>query len=153
MTLITTTHVHSADTTYLPTLIDQWQTASRKRYRTTDDRETPKAKKTDYWLGETIITNNRFSVLTDETLGDSPNQRTDPKPPPIFISGVANIKPFIELLNALAPNKYLVKTLSNYQVRVQPTESTVNIAIIKALLKKKTRNSTLTNHGKTEALV
>jgi hypothetical protein len=79
-----------------------------------DDREPPSAKKTDYWLGETIPTNNRFSALTDETVEDSPNQSTDPKPPPIFISGVANIKHLIELLNALAPNKYLLKTLSNY---------------------------------------
>jgi hypothetical protein len=63
------------------------------------------------------------------------------------------MKPLIELLNALAPNKYLVKTLSNYEVRVQPTESTVYTAIIKALMGgKKTRNSTLTNHGRTEAL-
>jgi hypothetical protein len=84
-------------------------------------------------------------------LEDSPNQSTDPKPPPIFISGVTNIKPLIELPNALAPNKYLVKTLSYTQVRVQPTESTVYTAIIKALMEK-SRNSTVTNHGRTEAL-
>jgi hypothetical protein len=75
----------------------------------------------------------------EETVQDSPNQSTDPKPPPIFISGVVNIKPLIELLNALAPNKYLVKTLSDYQVRVQPTESRVYTAIIKALLEKNTK--------------
>jgi hypothetical protein len=44
----------------------------------------PSAKNTDYWLGETIPTNNRFSALTHRTVEDSPNQSTDPKPPPIF---------------------------------------------------------------------
>jgi hypothetical protein len=34
----------------------------------------------------------------DETVEDPPNQSTDPKPPPIFISGVENIKPLTELL-------------------------------------------------------
>jgi hypothetical protein len=86
---------------------------SRKRCRNVGDHEGPNAKKTDYWLGETTPTHKRFSALTDEILEDSPNQSTDPKPPPIFISGVANRKPLIELLYGLAPNKYLVKTLSS----------------------------------------
>jgi hypothetical protein len=58
---------------------------------------------------------------------------------PIFISGVKNIKPLIELLNELAPDKYLVKTLLHDQVRVQPTESSVHTTIIEALMKKKNR--------------
>jgi hypothetical protein len=77
---------------------------SSKIHRNVDDHEPPNAKKTDYWLGETTPTHKRFSALTDEILEDSPNQSTDPKPPPIFISCVANTKPLIELLNALAPN-------------------------------------------------
>jgi hypothetical protein len=51
---------------------------------------------------------------------------------------VANIKPLIELLNDTAPNKYLVKTLSNEQVRVQPTESSIYTTILKALMEKNT---------------
>ena len=117
---------------------DTWQTVNRKRHRNAEDSEPPSTTKTDYWLGETLRTNNRFSALMDETVEDSPKQSTDPKPPPIFISGVVNIKPLTELLNSLAPNKYLVKTLSNYQVRVQPTESAVYTAIIKALMVKNT---------------
>jgi len=74
----------------------------------------------------------------DEPAEDSPKQSTDPKPPPIFISGVLNVNLLTELLNSLAPNKYLVKTLSNYQVRVQPTESAVYTASIKALMEKNT---------------
>jgi len=51
---------------------------------------------------------------------------------------VVNIKPLIELLNAIVPYKYLVKTLSNEQVRVQPTESSIYTTIIKALIEKQT---------------
>ena len=128
---------------------DNLQTASRKRYRNAEDSEPPITTKNDYWLGETVSTNNRFSALKDETVEDPPNQRTDPKPQPIFISGVVNIKPLTELLNTLAPNKYLVKTLSNCQVRVQPTKSAVYTTITKALMEK-TRSFTPTNHGRTE---
>jgi hypothetical protein len=74
----------------------------------------------------------------EEPTDEAPAQHTDPKPPPIFISGVVTIQPLIELLSGIAPNKYLVKTLSNEQVRVQPTESTVYTTIIKALIDKNT---------------
>jgi hypothetical protein len=103
-----------------------------------DEQEHPTAKKTDYWLGKALPTTNRFSSVMEETTEEAPAQHTDPKPPPIFISGVVNIQPLIELLNVIAPNKYLVKTLSNEQVRVQPTESTVYTTIIKALMEKNT---------------
>jgi hypothetical protein len=95
-------------------------------------------KKTDYWLGEALPTINRFSSLMEETPEEAPAQQTEPKPPPIFISGVANIKPLIDLLNVIAPNKYLVKTLSIEQVRLQPAESFIYTSIIKALMEKNT---------------
>ena len=66
-------------------------------------------------------------------------QSTEPKPPPIFISGVTNIQPLIALLNTVAKDKYLVKTLYNDQVRVQPTESPIYTTIVKALIEKKHR--------------
>jgi hypothetical protein len=88
---------------------NNWQTASRKRYRNAEDSEPQSTTDTDYWLWETLPTNNRFSALMDETVEDSPKQNKDPKLPPIFISGVVNIKTLTELLNSLAPNKYLVK--------------------------------------------
>ena len=103
-----------------------------------DEQEHPHAKKTDYWLGEALTTTNRFSSLMEETTEEAPAQHTDPKPPPIFISGVVNIQPLIELLNVIAPNKYLVKTLSNEQVRVELTESSIYTTIIKALMEKQT---------------
>jgi hypothetical protein len=101
-----------------------------------DEQEHPNAKKkTDYWLGEALTTTNRFSSLMEETTEEAPAQHTDP---PVFISGVVNIQPLIELLNVVAPSKYLVKTLSNEQVRVQPTESSLYTTIIKELMEKNT---------------
>jgi hypothetical protein len=46
------------------------------------------------------------------------------------------------LLNALAPNKYLVKILSSYQVRVQPSISAV-YTLIKALMQKTRQDRSL----------
>lgn len=69
---------------------------------------------------------------------EADKQCTEPKPPPIFISGVTNIKPLIELLNTIAKDKYLVKTLCNDQARAQPTESSIYTAIVKALIDKNT---------------
>jgi len=115
-----------------------WQTVSKKRTRNIEEQEHPNAKRTDYWLGETLPTSNRFSTLMEETTNEAPTQHMDHKPPPIFISGVVNIKPLIELLNVIAPDKYFVKTLRNEQVRVQPTESSIYTSIIKALMEKNT---------------
>jgi hypothetical protein len=104
----------------------------------TEDHDYPTTKKTDYWLGEAVPTSNRFSTLEEEIPTDDHIHSSDPKLPPIFISGVTNIKPLIELLNALGPNKYLVKTLPHDQVKVQPTESPVYTAIIEALMDRNT---------------
>jgi hypothetical protein len=79
--------------------------------------------KQDYWLGGTIPTTNRFSSLSEEHMKEADKEQN--QSPPIFISGVTNIKPLIELLSTIAKDKYLVKTLYNDHVRVQPTESSV----------------------------
>jgi len=127
----------------------QWQTVSRERGRKTEGQENPNGDKQDYWLGGAIPTTNRFSTLTEESMEEPPKQNTEPKPPPIFRSGVMNIKPLIELLNTIAKDKYLVKTLYNDQVRVQPTESSVYTTIVKALIHKKKQDFTPTNLDKT----
>ena len=69
-------------------------------------------------LGGNIPTANRFSTLSEEHIEEAAKPSTEPKPSPIFISGVRNIKPLIELLNTITKDKYLVKTLRNDQVRV-----------------------------------
>jgi len=69
---------------------------------------------------------------------EADKQNTEPKPPPIFVTGVTNMQPLIELLNNRAKDKYLVKTPNNNQVRVQPTESSIYTTIVKALIDKNT---------------
>ena len=93
---------------------------------------------TSYWLGEQLQTNNRFTPLADEKTEETTEGRVQPKPPPIFISIVFNIKPLTELLNDIAPEKYLIKTLPNDQVRAQPLESSDYTTIITALMEKNT---------------
>jgi hypothetical protein len=106
---------------------------SRKIYGNMDVQENENAKRRDYWLGGTIPTTNRFSTLLGEIMEEAAKQSTDIKLQPIFVSGVTNIKPLIELLNEIATDKYLVKTLYNGQVRAQPTESSVYTTIVNAL--------------------
>ena len=72
-----------------------------------DEQEHPNAKKTDFWLGETIPTTNRFGTLTEEAAEEASAKHDYNKSPPIFISGVANIKPLIDLLNVVAPDTYI----------------------------------------------
>jgi hypothetical protein len=96
-------------------------------------------KKKEYWLGgDTVTVNNRYSALADEETMEGQSSNTDPKPPPIFVSGVKNIKPLVELLNVIAQHKYILKTLYNNQVKVQPLESSTYTTIIKELTEKQT---------------
>jgi hypothetical protein len=132
------TSIPASDPAHSQPAEQQWQTVSRKRGRKTEGPEHPDENLQDYWLGGTTPTVNRFSILQEEQMEDAAKQSSEPKPPPIFISGVTNIKPLTELLNTIAKDKYLVKTLYNDQVRVQPTESSVYTTIIKALIDKNT---------------
>ena len=132
-TQVPTSQTKSTKHPISPHSAEHWQTINRKRYRKTQDHDYPTAKKTVYCLGETVPTSNRCSTLEEEIPTDDHTYGTDPKPPPIFVSGVTNIKPLTELLNALALNKYLVKTLPHDRVKVQPAESSVYTAIIKTL--------------------
>jgi hypothetical protein len=127
-----TTPVHS-QSAELP-----WITVSRKRGRKMEEQEILNENQHDYWLGGPIPTANRFISLSVDQMEETNKQSTEPKPPPIFISGVTNIQPLIELLNTVAKDKYLVKTLYNDQVRVQPTESPIYTTIVKALIEKNT---------------
>jgi hypothetical protein len=87
----------------------QWQQVaySRKRSRNQEESETPKKKKKEYWLGDPVTVNNRYSALADEETMEGESSNTEPKPPPIFVSGVKNIKPLVELLNTIAQHKYI----------------------------------------------
>jgi hypothetical protein len=61
---------------------------SRKIYINMDVQENENAKKQDYWLGGPIPTTNRFITLSEASMEEAGKQSSEPKPPPIFISGV-----------------------------------------------------------------
>ena len=124
--------------THLQQTEEQWKAVSRKRSRKMEGQDILNENRQCYWLGGPIPTTNRFNSLSEEQMEEANNQSTEPKPPQIFISGVTNIQPLIELLNTIAKDKYLVKTLYNDQVRVQPTESPMYTTIVRALIDKNT---------------
>jgi hypothetical protein len=70
----------------------QWQQVAYSKKRRRNTEEFGSTKKQDYWLGDPITVNNRYSTLSDEETmeGEAPN--VEPKPPPIFISGVKKYK-------------------------------------------------------------
>lgn len=118
---------------------NDWRTVNRKRQRLSEDQDNQHSKKQQYWLGESIPTSNRYSSLSEEQMDNGDKPKTEPKPPPIFISEVKNINPLHELLEEIAKDKYTLKSLYNEQVKIQPTESATYTLIIKALVDKNTK--------------
>jgi hypothetical protein len=125
------------------TTADNWKTVSHKRRRIPHDNIMTQSKQTNedtYWLDAPPIT-NRFSILTEEE--DSAQHCTEiiahtPTPPPIFVYGVKNISPLVQLLEQVAHSQYEIKALSNDQVRIKPTTAEHYRIIIKALADKQT---------------
>ncbi|PNF22850.1 hypothetical protein B7P43_G16778 [Cryptotermes secundus] len=66
------------------------------------------------------------------------NTNKEPKPPPIYVTGVKHIQPLIQLLNELAKDSYITKTIRHDQVKIQPLKSEVYSTILKALMEKNT---------------
>lgn len=128
----------------------QWTSTSNKRYR---NKESPeichRAKKQtfikDYWLLQetTIPTSNSFDPLNqdnvkeDEELNNQSSHKKI-KAPPIFVSGVQNIKPLQKLLDNIAQGCYTLKILNNDQVKIQSNKSEKYLPIITALKEKNT---------------
>ncbi|KAF5297286.1 hypothetical protein FQA39_LY12125 [Lamprigera yunnana] len=90
---------------------NEWQIVQiNKRPRSPDLTDTQKQSK--YWLDDTPTTRNRFRSLKKE-----------PKPPPMFVEEVKNMEPLITLLDNTTKKKYVLKTLHNEQVKIQPEEA------------------------------
>lgn len=123
----------------------EWQLVdNRKRNRKEiSDKPLPQAKQTkitNNWLNPT----NRYAPLDstnadkDDETQNSASAKVDPKPPPIFVSGVKIIEPLIKLLESIAKNEYEIKVLHNDEVKIQPKTSDKYRIIVKALTEKKT---------------
>ena len=91
------------------------------------------------WLSNIPI-NNPFSILTemeDESIGitATPTEKQQPKPPPIYIEAQI-IEPLLELMKSIANDKYTLKQLKDYQVKVQVNTSEIYRKLTLALKEK-----------------
>lgn len=133
------------------TFNDGWQDVknSRKRQRRQEEEEAHSSQNNSskYWLSNATSISNRFSSLDDEevsmeTNNDNKEQKKDPKPPPIFVDGVEDIKPLITELNIAAKGNYTTKAITNKQVKIEPKDSQTYTNIIKMLKEKSTQYHT-----------
>ena len=125
-----------------------WKIARGKRGRSSPDEQNfTKKRQTyiqDYWLNKPIETQNAFTILqpaSDESniQDTSTNNKVTPlKSPPIYVSGVEDIRPLKGMLNKIAENNYTLKLLSNNEVKIQPNTSEKYLPIIEELKKKNT---------------
>jgi len=95
----------------------------------------------DYWLNPPPPqTANRFGSLTDDDQDEGGEEATNksPKPPPIFVAGVHNIKRLKELLVAVSGDDFELKVLNGTQVKVQPKSADKYRTILNALIEKHT---------------
>lgn len=118
----------------------EWQTQNVRKHKrnSTDQPRTKQKKLTDYWLSAPE-TSNRFESLSDSEDGPQKNEESkEPRPPPIFIYGVHNLKPLTDMLDIHAKDKYFIKLIGNAQAKVQLSETKDYSTVIKVLKDKNT---------------
>lgn len=117
----------------------QWVPVTNKRRRSPNQTQ-PLLKQTkidNYWLGPKQHT-NRFEAL--ENLDNDQEQEVrEPKPPPIFVDGVAQISPLCDKLNDVAKDKYILKIIGTERIKIQPMNKDAYSSIYKALEEKHTQ--------------
>jgi hypothetical protein len=131
---------------------EQVHSSSNKRARSPDpDQKSAKQKVViGDWLAS-VASPNRFSVLENEDdtemsvhaetsnhINSSLPIPVIPKPPPIFVDGVGEMKPLMEQLEITAKDQYVLKVMNSNQVKIQPTTRESYSAIIKILAERKT---------------
>lgn len=129
---------------------NDWQVVTSKKRQRSPEEENKRSRRqtkiNEYWLSNTT-TSNRFSSLEEETGKDvmeatEANTKKEPKPPPIFVSGVENINPLIMLLKEIVADKYTIKSYEAEQVKIQVEDSLSYTKVIKELNDKKTEYHT-----------
>lgn len=127
----------------------EWQVKGKKR----GIKDSPEVQRRvvrqsyipNYWLNAPLETTNKFSVLSKDDKTDEDQEANGkeskkvPIPPPIFIDGVKNITPLTELLDRVVKDEYVMKTLYNDQVRLNPKSEKSYSIIIKELSSKNTQ--------------
>uniref|UniRef100_A0A1B0DD15 Pre-C2HC domain-containing protein n=1 Tax=Phlebotomus papatasi TaxID=29031 RepID=A0A1B0DD15_PHLPP len=122
-----------------------WTPKTQKRNRHPVDgasnSSAKQSKLSDYWLASTpVTTQNRFGALTpDEPVQMESNEKSEelpnkePKPPPIFVQGVDNIKPLKDLLSQVVGEQFSLKSLRDGEVKIQIFTADLYRAVTKEL--------------------
>ena len=76
--------------------------------------------------------------MTEQSTDGTTPLNITTKSPPIYISGVSNIRPLKKLLDETAKNQYTIKVLTNNEVKIQPLVSEKFLPICTELKKKNT---------------
>lgn len=114
-----------------------------------------KVTKLDYWLNPTAVNltpnSNKFSLLSDnDTANEEDNtqtQSTEPKPPPLFVAGVVDIKPLTKVLEEVAERNFFLKVLNHDEIKIQAKSVENYDRIVEAL---KSRNTEFHSYQKKE---
>jgi hypothetical protein len=90
-----------------PELNNNWTEVLYKRGRPTQEQTERKAnhiKESKHWLNQTSTSNHCTALLEEESEDQQQKAGSEnmPKPPPIYITDIKNITPFIHLLEQIA---------------------------------------------------
>lgn len=124
---------------------ENWTTLNeRKRPRSSPGHKNEQAQKqtklNTYWLSQPIPISNRFDELSVETEQENskPIGEKVPKPPPIFVDKVENLRPLQQLLDEHGPTNYEIKVLNDNRIKIQTKTPDTYKEIIKQLERKNT---------------
>lgn len=131
------------------TNLNLWQDVTNNRHRS--KRAVPESNsrnvrpRTESSNSQLIVTQNRFQPLAssaypsqsvnNDTINCSEQNTNSPKPPPLFLPGVIDIKPLIDILDSTIKNNYFLKTISHNQIKIQPNNSDAYRKIVQTLNK------------------
>lgn len=135
---------------------NKWVSVKSLKRRNGSPKENKVIKKRqlniDYWLAGTtkpIPTKNSFEILKNATENVGENAKNNSstattsikiatKVPPIFVSGVQNIKPLRDTLDKIAGTKYTLKLVDNEEIKILSENSEIYNLIVNELDKKNT---------------
>lgn len=129
----------------------EWQEvkSKNKRPRSSPEdnnmrRNSKQTRIADYWLDAPVNIANKYKYLDNQESEESESIDTAKpvKAPPIFISGVNNISPLMNMLNLTAKDNFTIKVQSQEQVKVQAKTIEAYDVIIKSLKEKNTEYHT-----------
>ncbi|CAG4950937.1 unnamed protein product [Colias eurytheme] len=116
------------------------QGKKRQRDSPINDRALKQTKLNAYWLSEPVPTSNSFAELDSlpSDLSQEKQPEKQPRPPPLFVDKVDNIRPLTKLLNEKVPGLFELKVIRNNVVKIQPHSSEAFKIVTKELDTKNT---------------